>query len=113
MTTTFALPSAGLSLLFGRLADLYGRRCIFSGGLALLAVASLLGGISTGSTLLLIARTLQGVATAMTAPAASALLITTFTDQGQRAPVHWAGAEPYFRAASRSERLLVGCSLER
>ena len=93
VTATFALPPAGLSLLFGRLADLYGRRRIFLGGLALLAVASLLGGISTGSTLLLIARTLQGVATAMTAPAALALLITTFADQGQRArALGWSGA---------------------
>ena len=93
VTTTFALPSAGLALLFGRLGDLYGRRCIFLAGLSLLAVASLLGGISTGSTLLLIARTLQGVATAMTAPAALALMITTFADEGQRARVlGWSGA---------------------
>ena len=93
VTTTFALPSAGLSLLFGRLGDLYGRRRIFLAGLSLLAVASLLGGLSSGSTLLLIARTLQGVATAMTAPAALALLITTFADEGQRARVlGWSGA---------------------
>jgi MFS family permease len=93
VTTTFALPSAGLSFLFGRLGDLYGRRRIFLAGLSLLAVASLLGGISTGSALLLVARTLQGVATAMTAPAALALLITTFADEGQRARVlGWSGA---------------------
>ena len=93
VTTTFALPSAGLSLLFGRLGDLYRRRRIFLAGLSLLAVASLLGGLSTGSALLLIARTLQGVATAMTAPAALALLITTFADEGQRARVlGWSGA---------------------
>ncbi len=93
VTTTFALPSAGLSLLFGRLGDLYGRRRIFLAGLSLLAVASLLGGLSTSSALLLIARTLQGVATAMTAPAALALLITTFADEGQRARVlGWSGA---------------------
>jgi MFS family permease len=29
VTTTFALPSAGLSLLFGQLGDLYGRRAFF------------------------------------------------------------------------------------
>jgi len=93
LTTTFALSSAGLSLLFGRLGDLYGRRCIFLAGLLLLALASLLGGLSTSSTLLLTARTLQGVATAMTAPAALALLITTFADERQRARVlGWSGA---------------------
>src|SRR5262249_42427562 len=77
----------GLSLLFGRLGDIYGRRRLFVGGLALLVLASLLGGISTGPLLLLAARALQGIATAMTAPAALALLITAFADDRQRAPV--------------------------
>ena len=87
VTSAFALPAAGLSLLFGRLGDVYGRRRMFVAGLALLALASLLGGIATGSTLLLGARALQGIATAMTAPAALALLITAFADNGQRARV--------------------------
>ena len=47
VSTAFALPAAGLSLLFGRLGDLYGRRRIFLTGLFLLTAASLLGGIST------------------------------------------------------------------
>jgi len=87
VTTAFALPAAGLSLLFGRLGDLYGRRRIFLTGLALLAVASLLGGVATGPALLLTSRALQGVAAAMTAPAALSLLITTFADDRQRAHV--------------------------
>src|SRR5262249_6272756 len=87
VTTAFALPAAGLSLLFGRLGDIYGRRRFFVGGLALLAAASLLGGIATDPTLLLAARALQGIATAMTAPAALALLITAFADGRQRARV--------------------------
>ncbi len=85
VTTAFALPAAGLSLLFGRLGDLYGRRRIFLIGLSLLAAASLLGGVSTGPALLLAARALQGVASAMAAPAALSLLITTFADERQRA----------------------------
>jgi MFS family permease len=87
VATAFALPAAGLSLLFGRLGDLYGRRRIFLTGLSLLTVASLLGGVSTGPALLLAARALQGVAGAMTAPAALSLLITTFADRRQRARV--------------------------
>lgn len=87
VASAFALPAAGLSLLFGRLGDIYGRRRFFVGGLSLLAAASLLGGIATSPTLLLAARTLQGVATAMTAPSALALLITAFSDDGQRARV--------------------------
>lgn len=87
IATAFALPAAGLSLLFGRLGDIYGRRRLFVGGLALLALASLMGGLATGPLLLLGARALQGIATAMTAPAALALLITTFADDRQRARV--------------------------
>lgn len=87
VATAFALPAAGLSLLFGRLGDIYGRRRLFVGGLALLALASLAGGIATGPLLLLGARAFQGIATAMTAPAALALLITAFTDDRQRARV--------------------------
>jgi len=85
VATSFALPAAGLSLLFGRLGDLYGLRRMFLIGLALLATSSLLGGIATESVLLLTARGLQGVATAMTGPAALALLITAFSDERQRA----------------------------
>jgi MFS family permease len=87
VATAFALPAAGLSLLFGRLGDIYGRRRLFVGGLALLALASLLGGVSTGPLLLIAARALQGIATAMTAPTALALLITAFADDRQRARV--------------------------
>jgi len=87
VTTAFALPAAGLSLMFGRLGDLYGRRRIFLTGLMLLATASLLGGASTGPAMLLTARALQGMAAAMTAPAALSLLITAFSDERQRARV--------------------------
>lgn len=87
VATAFALPAAGLSLLFGRLGDLYGLRRMFLIGLTLLAASSLLGGIATEPVLLLMARALQGVATAMTGPAALALLITSFADERQRARV--------------------------
>ncbi|WP_219847819.1 MFS transporter [Burkholderia multivorans] len=85
IATSFALPAAGLSLLFGRLGDLCGLRRMFLLGLALLASSSLLGGIAAEPVLLLSARALQGVATAMTGPAALALLITAFADERQRA----------------------------
>ncbi|MFD0885848.1 MFS transporter, partial [Streptosporangium algeriense] len=47
IATAFALPAAGFTLLFGRFADLFGRRRLFLWGMALLGVASLAGGLAT------------------------------------------------------------------
>jgi len=80
IATTFALTAAGFSLLFGRIADLVGARRIFLAGLALLTVASLCGGLVESSSLLLVARVAQGLATAMVTPAGLALLTTSFPE---------------------------------
>ena len=87
ISTAYALPAAGFTLLFGRIADLCGRRRIFLTGIALLAIASTLGGLSTGPVHLLAARGLQGFACALSIPAGLALLITSFDDQRLRAKV--------------------------
>jgi EmrB/QacA subfamily drug resistance transporter len=82
--TAFALPAAGLTLLFGRVADLFGRRRLFFAGLVLLGFGSLLGGIATDPQVLLTARVLQGLASAMATPAALSLLTTAFPEGPQR-----------------------------
>jgi MFS family permease len=87
VATAYTLPAAGFTLLFGRIADLYGRRRLFLGGMALLCVSSSLGGLATSPLLLLGARALQGFATAVATPAALSLLTTTFSDEKQRAQV--------------------------
>lgn len=87
IATAYALPAAGFTLLFGRIADLFGRRRLFLIGIALLAVSSIIGGFATSAGPLLIARTLQGFATAIATPAALALLITSFDNEQQRARV--------------------------
>ena len=60
VVTGYSLAFGGLLLLGGRLGDLYGRRRIFMAGLAMFAIASLLGGLATNEGLLLGARGLQG-----------------------------------------------------
>ncbi|MEV6732250.1 MULTISPECIES: MFS transporter [unclassified Streptomyces] len=84
ITTTFALCAAGCTLVFGRVGDYVGRRRIFTAGMVVLAVSSLIGGISDSAAMLLVARTLQGLATAAVTPAALALLTTTFTEPALR-----------------------------
>ncbi|ALG08840.1 MFS transporter [Kibdelosporangium phytohabitans] len=87
VASAYALPAAGFSLLFGRLADLFGRRRLFMTGMVLLTGASLLGGFATNPEMLLTARVLQGFATAMTLPAGLSLITTTFTEGAMRAKV--------------------------
>nr|WP_104088903.1 MFS transporter [Cryobacterium sp. N19] len=80
VATSFALCAAGFTLLFGRVGDLVGRRRLFVLGMAVLGVGSLIGGLATSPALLLIARALQGLATAAVVPAALSLLTTTFPE---------------------------------
>ena len=80
IATSFALCAAGFTLLFGRVADLFGRRRMFLFGIALLGVASLAGGLATTPAVLLAARVGQGLATAIVTPAALSLLTTTFPE---------------------------------
>ncbi|WP_231500033.1 MFS transporter [Saccharothrix sp. NRRL B-16314] len=84
VATAYALPAAGFTLLFGRLADLFGRRRLFLAGMVLLTVASLLGGFATNPEMLLTARALQGLSTAMSIPASLSLLTTTFQEGSAR-----------------------------
>ncbi|MDH6453026.1 MFS family permease [Streptomyces sp. SAI-119] len=84
ITTVFALCAAGCTLVFGRVGDYLGRRRIFTAGMVVLAVSSLVGGLADSPAILLVARTLQGLATAAVTPAALALLTTAFTETGLR-----------------------------
>lgn len=80
IATAFSLCAAGLTLLFGRVADLAGRRKMFLIGMALLGAASLMGGLAIDPAVLLIARVGQGVATAIVVPAALSLLLGSFPE---------------------------------
>lgn len=82
--SAYALPAAGFSLVFGRMADLFGRRKMFLSGIGLLTGASLLGGFASSAGVLLTARTLQGFAAALAIPAALSLLTTTFAEGSMR-----------------------------
>ncbi|MEU1130980.1 MFS transporter [Streptomyces sp. NPDC005900] len=84
VATAFALAAAGFTLLFGRVADLFGRKRLFIGGMALLGLSSALGGLAGTPEVLLAARVLQGLATAAVTPAGLALLTTAFREGPQR-----------------------------
>ncbi|MGW1689199.1 MFS transporter [Streptomyces sp. NPDC002399] len=80
IATAFALAAAGFTLLFGRVADLVGRKRLFLGGMVVLGLSSALGGLATSPEVLIAARVLQGLATAAVTPAGLALLTTAFKE---------------------------------
>ncbi|MFG2023457.1 MFS transporter [Streptomyces sp. NPDC048825] len=85
VVTAYALAFGSLLLLGGRIGDLFGRKMTFLVGLVGFAGASAIGGAATSFEMLIVARAGQGVFGALLAPAALALLTTTFTDAKERA----------------------------
>lgn len=81
----YLLMAAGFLLLGGRVADLFGRRRIFVGGVLLFGVSSIMCGIANTSGLLVAGRFLQGFGEALAAPAALGLIAVLFTDAKERA----------------------------
>jgi EmrB/QacA subfamily drug resistance transporter len=80
----YALAFGGLLLLLGRAGDLYGRRRLFVAGLALFAMASLVGGFSWEPWVLVAARFLQGIGAAALVPASLSLLTAIFAEGEER-----------------------------
>ncbi len=78
----YVIAFGGLLLLGGRLGDLLGARRIFSGGFAILTLASLLAGLAPSQELLLAGRALQGVGAALIAPSALTILMRLFGHDG-------------------------------
>ncbi|MDX3917433.1 MULTISPECIES: MFS transporter [Olivibacter] len=76
----YVIVFGGVLLLGGRLSDLFGARKIFMWGFAILTAASLLAGIAWSETALNMGRGLQGLGSALIAPAALTLVISKFTD---------------------------------
>lgn len=84
VVNAYTLAFGGFLLLGGRAADLIGRREVFAGGLLLFALASLFGGIAQTDEQLVAARAVQGLGGAVVAPATLSILMTTFTEGGER-----------------------------
>ncbi|WP_137233385.1 MFS transporter [Streptomyces sp. BPSDS2] len=78
--TAFALPSGGFLLLFGRIADLYGRRRLFLTGLTVFGASSLLATLAWDPASFLAGRALQGLGAAVIVPTGMSLLTTTFPE---------------------------------
>src|SRR5438034_8710472 len=80
VVSAYVLGYGGFLLLGGRAADLFGRRRMFLVSLGVFLVASALGGLANGPSLLIATRFLKGVSAAFTAPAGLSIITTSFAE---------------------------------
>ncbi|WP_165978025.1 MFS transporter [Actinomadura darangshiensis] len=84
VVNAYTLVFSGLLLLGGRAGDILGHRRVFTAGVALFTVASLVGGFAFNTELLLAARAGQGAGAALAGPGSLALIATGFPEDGAR-----------------------------
>jgi EmrB/QacA subfamily drug resistance transporter len=82
--TAYTLTFGGLLLLGGRLADLFGRRMVFSIGVLIFSLASLASGLSQSSGQIIAFRAVQGIGAALLSPAALSLVLSIFKEGKER-----------------------------
>jgi EmrB/QacA subfamily drug resistance transporter len=83
--TSYSLVFGSLLLLGGRAADLLGRRRVFLAGLSVFTLSSLASAVAAGAATLFAARAGQGLGAAMLSPAALSIIMTAFSQGGERA----------------------------
>ena len=84
VVNSYTLTFGGFLLLGGRAGDLIGRKRVFLTGVVVFVVASFVNGVAGSSTILILARGLQGFGAALVAPAALSILTTTFAEGRDR-----------------------------
>nr|BFE56712.1 MFS transporter [Dactylosporangium thailandense] len=84
IASAYILVFAGLLLVGGRVADVFGMRGMFFIGLGVFTAASVAAGLAGSQEVLIGARALQGVGAALLTPTALALLTELFPDPKER-----------------------------
>jgi EmrB/QacA subfamily drug resistance transporter len=84
VVSSYLLTLAGLLLVGGRVADVYGRRRTFLAGLALFTVSSLAAGLAGSGAVLIASRAVQGVGAALLMPTTLAIIMATFANPAER-----------------------------
>ena len=78
VATAYLLSSAAFLVPFGRMADIHGRKKIFTLGIIIFTLTSLLSGMASSGVMLITLRVLQGVGVAMFVGTGVALLTSAF-----------------------------------
>ncbi|MGV9989042.1 MFS transporter [Streptomyces olivaceus] len=106
VVNAYALLYGGLLLLGGRIGDVFGRRRVLIIGITVFTLASVVCGFSPNPGVMVVARAVQGVGGALTAPVVLSLIITSFEEgpKRQKALALWGSAA----AAGSLLGLLIG-----
>jgi EmrB/QacA subfamily drug resistance transporter len=78
VATSYLLAAAVSLVPFGRLADIHGRKKIFTYGITTFTIASLLSAVSTSGFMLIVFRVVQGIGSAMIFANSIAILTSVF-----------------------------------
>ncbi len=84
VVSSYLLTLAGLLLVGGRLADVFGRRRLFGIGMAVFTLSSLAAGLAGSGGVLIASRAIQGIGAALLMPATLAIIMATFTNIRER-----------------------------
>src|SRR6058998_1073465 len=85
VVNAYLLTYGGFLLLGGRLGDFFGHRRLFLLGIIVFTLASLACGLATSQSSLIAARSAQGIGGAISSAVALSLMMTIFTEPGERA----------------------------
>ena len=85
VVNAYLLTFGGFLLLGGRLGDLFGHRKLFLVGISIFTAASLACGLAGSQAMLVAARAVQGFGGAIVSAVALSLIVTLFTEPGERA----------------------------
>ena len=97
--TSYTLTLSAFLLLGGSLGDRYGRRRIFVVGLVWFTVASMVCGAAPNALVLVLARAVQGIGSALLTPASLAIIEASFRPQDRSPAIgSWAGFGGLFGA---------------
>ena len=84
--SAYLLSSSATILVFGKLADIYGRRLVFVVGITMFLLGSILAGSSISMIMLIIARFIQGIGAGALTPVATTIVGDIYTKE-ERAKV--------------------------
>ena len=84
VVSSYLLTVAGLLLVGGRLADVFGRRRLFLAGMAVFTLSSLAAGLAGSGGMLIGSRAIQGIGAALLMPATLAIIMAAFTNVRER-----------------------------